>query len=75
MPGLTPTRQQAYAQGEKMQSHKDGIEVDKASSSRTSWPGPTPAHLCHDAVAARSKRWHGSMNSQRAARSISAPPQ
>src|SRR6476661_8592566 len=25
VPGLTPTRQQVYAQGEKMQSQKDGI--------------------------------------------------
>ena len=29
VPGLTPTRAQVYAQGEKMQSQKDGIEVDQ----------------------------------------------
>ena len=29
LPGLVPTRQQVYAQGEKMQSQKDGIEVDQ----------------------------------------------
>lgn len=29
VPGLTPTRQQVQAQGEKMQSQKDGIEVDQ----------------------------------------------
>ena len=29
VPGLTPTRAQVYAQGEKMQRDKDGIEVDQ----------------------------------------------
>ena len=29
VPGLVPTRQQVYAQGERMQSQKDGIEVDQ----------------------------------------------
>src|ERR1700752_4704695 len=48
VPGLTPTRQQVYAQGEKMQSQKDGIEVDQGIFFAHILARPdTGAHFCH----------------------------
>ncbi len=48
VPGLTPTRAQVYAQGEKMQSQKDGIEVDQGIFFAHILARPdTGAHFCH----------------------------
>ena len=48
VPGLTPTRQQVYAQGEKMQRDKDGIEVDQGIFFAHILARPdTGAHFCH----------------------------
>jgi thioesterase DpgC len=46
--GLTPTRAQVYAQGEKMQSQKDGIEVDQGIFFAHILARPdTGTHFCH----------------------------
>jgi thioesterase DpgC len=46
--GLTPTRQQVYAQGERMQSQKDGIEVDQGIFFAHILARPdTGTHFCH----------------------------
>jgi thioesterase DpgC len=48
VPGLTPTREQVYAQGEKMQSQKDGIEVDQGILFAHILARPdTGTHFCH----------------------------
>ena len=48
VPGLTPTREQVYAQGEKMQSQKDGIEVDQGIFFAHILARPdTGTHFCH----------------------------
>jgi enoyl-CoA hydratase/carnithine racemase len=48
VPGLVPTRQQVYAQGERMQSQKDGIEVDQGIFFAHILARPdTGAHFCH----------------------------
>jgi len=48
VPGLTPTRQQVDAQGEKMQSQKDGIEVDQGIFFAHILARPdTGTHFCH----------------------------
>jgi|tagenome__1003787_1003787.scaffolds.fasta_scaffold20986623_8 thioesterase DpgC len=48
LPGLVPTRQQVYAQGEKMQSQKDGIEVDQGIFFAHILARPdTGTHFCH----------------------------
>ena len=47
-PGLVPTRAQVYAQGEKMQSEKDGIEVDQGIFFAHVLARPdTGTHFCH----------------------------
>ena len=76
VPGLTPTREQVAAQGEKMQRDKDGIEVDQGIFFAQILAHPEAgAHFCHAMLLPRPRsRSRGSMNSQRAARSISAPP-
>ncbi len=46
--GLVPTRAQVYAQGEKMQSRKDGIEVDQGIFFSHILARPdTGTHFCH----------------------------
>ena len=48
VPGLTPTRAQVYAQGEKMQRDKDGIEVDQGIFFAHVLARPdTGTHFCH----------------------------
>ena len=48
VPGLVPTRAQVYAQGDKMQSEKDGIEVDQGIFFSHVLARPdTGTHLCH----------------------------
>jgi thioesterase DpgC len=48
VPGLVPTRQQVYAQGERMQSQKDGIEVDQGIFlAHILARSDTGAHFCH----------------------------
>jgi len=48
VPGLTPTRQKVYAQGDRMQSRKDGIEVDQGIFLAHILARPdTGAHFCH----------------------------
>jgi (3,5-dihydroxyphenyl)acetyl-CoA 1,2-dioxygenase len=48
VPGLTPARDEVYAQGEKMQRDKDGIEVDQAIFFAHILARPdTGAHFCH----------------------------
>jgi thioesterase DpgC len=48
VPGLVPTRDQVYAQGEKMQSQKDGIEVDQGIFFAHILARPdTGMHFCH----------------------------
>ena len=48
VPGLVPTRAQVYAQGEKMQSQKDGIEVDQGIFFSHILARPdTGTHFCH----------------------------
>jgi thioesterase DpgC len=48
VPGLTPTRPQVEAQGEKMQSQKDGIEVDQGIFFAHVLARPdTGTHFCH----------------------------
>ena len=48
VPGLVPTRAQVYAQGEKMQSQKDGIEVDQGIFFAHILARPdTGTHFCH----------------------------
>ena len=48
VPGLTPTRAQVYAQGEKMQRDKDGIEVDQGIFFAHILARPdTGTHFCH----------------------------
>src|ERR1051325_165128 len=48
VPGLVPTRTQVYAQGEKMQSQKDGIEVDQGIFFSHILARPdTGIHFCH----------------------------
>jgi thioesterase DpgC len=48
VPGLVPTRQQVYAQGERMQSQKDGIEVDQGIFFAHILARPdTGTHFCH----------------------------
>src|SRR3954470_13893636 len=48
IPGLVPTRQQVYAQGDKMQSQKDGIEVDQGIFFSHILARPdTGTHFCH----------------------------
>ena len=76
VPGLTPTRAQVYAQGEKMQRDKDGIEVDQGIFFAHVLRAPVRRHalLPRDAAAATSSRSRGLRSSRHAARSISAPP-
>jgi thioesterase DpgC len=48
IPGLVPARVQVYAQGEKMQSRKDGIEVDQGIFFAHILARPdTGTHFCH----------------------------
>jgi (3,5-dihydroxyphenyl)acetyl-CoA 1,2-dioxygenase len=48
VPGLTPTRAQVYAQGDKMQRDKDGIEVDEGIFFAHVLARPdTGTHFCH----------------------------
>jgi thioesterase DpgC len=48
IPGLVPARAQVYAQGEKMQSRKDGIEVDQGIFFAHILARPdTGTHFCH----------------------------
>ena len=48
MPGLVPTRAQVYAQGDRMQSQKDGIEVDQGIFLAHILARPdTGTHFCH----------------------------
>jgi len=48
VPGLVPTRAQVYAQGDKMQSEKDGIEVDQGIFFSHVLARPdTGTHFCH----------------------------
>jgi enoyl-CoA hydratase/carnithine racemase len=48
VPGLVPARSQVYAQGEKMQSQKDGIEVDQGIFFAHILARPdTGTHFCH----------------------------
>jgi thioesterase DpgC len=48
VPGLVPTRQQVYAQGDRMQSQKDGIEVDQGIFFAHVLARPdTGTHFCH----------------------------
>ena len=48
VPGLTPTRAQVYAQGEKMQRDKDGIEVDQGIFFAHVLAHPSAGkHFCH----------------------------
>jgi len=48
VPGLVPARAQVYAQGEKMQSQKDGIEVDQGIFFAQILARPdTGTHFCH----------------------------
>ncbi len=48
VPGLVPTRNQVYAQGDRMQSRKDGIEVDQGIFLAHILARPdTGAHFCH----------------------------
>ena len=54
--GLTPTRAQVYAQGEKMQSQKDGIEVDQGIFFAHILARPdTGTHFCHAMLLPRSE--------------------
>jgi (3,5-dihydroxyphenyl)acetyl-CoA 1,2-dioxygenase len=56
VPGLTPTRAQVYAQGEKMQSQKDGIEVDQGIFFAHILARPdTGTHFCHAMLLPRSE--------------------
>ncbi len=74
VPGLVPARAQVYAQGEKMQSQKDGIEVDQgiffAQFSRARTPARISATRCCSRARNRSR---GSRNSPPEARSTWAP--
>jgi len=48
LPGLVPTRSQVYAQGERMQSQKDGIEVDQGIFfAHILARSDIGAHFCH----------------------------
>ena len=75
VPGLTPTRQQVDAQGEKMQSDKDGIEVDQGIffAHVLARPDSRHAFLPRDAAAARRSARAARRTAGARARSISAP--
>ena len=56
VPGLVPARAQVYAQGEKMQSGKDGIEVDQGIFFSHILARPdTGTHFCHAMLLPRSE--------------------
>ena len=67
VPGLVPTRAQVDAQGEKMQSEKDGIEVDQGIffATRAGASRHRHAFLPRDAAAARRSRSRGSTTCRR----------